>query len=76
MVRVRFYTFNINSLSSMDVSYSEGPVNLNWGQIMKTVQEDTKSFFTEGGWSFLQAESDVEQSEESGMSTFFIDDHA
>lgn len=52
--------------SSMDVTYSEGPVNLNWGTIMKTVQEDTKSFFSEGGWSFLQAESDAEQSEESG----------
>lgn len=33
---------------------------------MKTVQEDTKSFFVEGGWSFLQAESDGELSEESG----------
>jgi hypothetical protein len=28
-------------------------VNLNWPQIMKTVQEDPYEFFKEGGWSFL-----------------------
>ncbi|ELU40200.1 FACT complex subunit SPT16 [Rhizoctonia solani AG-1 IA] len=30
-----------------------GPVNLNWGQIMKTINENPLEFFREGGWSFL-----------------------
>lgn len=32
---------------------AEGPVNLNWGQIMKTINENPLEFFREGGWSFL-----------------------
>ena len=33
---------------SMDISFNEGLVNLNWTQIMKTVNDDTISFFAEG----------------------------
>lgn len=47
-------------LDSVDIPISEGPLNLNWGQIMKTVTADPHSFFTDGGWSFLAAESDDE----------------
>ena len=32
---------------------SEGPVNLNWAPIMKTVNESPYDFFQHGGWSFL-----------------------
>jgi len=32
---------------------SEGPVNLNWGPIMKTINESPYDFFQQGGWSFL-----------------------
>ncbi|KAG0040989.1 FACT complex subunit spt16 [Podila clonocystis] len=53
-------------LDSMDIVYYEGPVNLNWGPIMKTIQEDPAEFYKEGGWSFLAIESDAEESEESG----------
>ncbi|KAF9916544.1 FACT complex subunit spt16, partial [Lobosporangium transversale] len=53
-------------LDSMDIVFYEGPVNLNWGPIMKTIQEDPASFYKDGGWSFLAAESDAEESEESG----------
>ncbi|KAF9426598.1 FACT complex subunit spt16 [Podila epigama] len=53
-------------LDSMDIVYYEGPVNLNWGPIMKTIQEDPAEFYREGGWSFLAIESDAEESEESG----------
>ncbi|KAG0343552.1 FACT complex subunit spt16 [Podila humilis] len=53
-------------LDSMDIVYYEGPVNLNWGPIMKTIQDDPAEFYREGGWSFLAIESDAEQSEESG----------
>lgn len=34
-------------------------MNLNWGMIMKTVNEDTAQFFLEGGWGFLRESSDV-----------------
>ena len=40
-------------LSSVDIPLSEGPVNLNWGPIMKTINEDPYDFFQQGGWSFL-----------------------
>lgn len=37
----------------MDIPLSEGPVNLNWGPIMKTINDDPYAFFQQGGWSFL-----------------------
>jgi hypothetical protein len=45
--------------SSVDIPYSEGPVNLNWSAIMKTVNEDPQDFFAEGGWGFLAEKDDV-----------------
>ncbi|KAI9670136.1 MAG: FACT complex subunit spt16 [Caeruleum heppii] len=50
-------------LDSVDVPYSEGPLNLNWGTIMKTVTADTHQFFADGGWSFLAVDSDDEDDE-------------
>ena len=38
--------------SSVDIPLSEGPVNLNWGPIMKTINEDPYDSFQQGGWSF------------------------
>lgn len=40
-------------ISSVDIPLSEGPINLNWGTIMKTVNESPHDFFQSGGWSFL-----------------------
>jgi nucleosome binding factor SPN SPT16 subunit len=59
--------------SSVDIPMSEGPVNLNWGPIMKHVNENPYEFFQGGGWTFLGgvggAESeDSEQSD--SMSEF------
>ncbi|KAG5354700.1 FACT complex subunit SPT16 [Yarrowia sp. B02] len=51
-------------LNEVEIPYSEGPVNLNWGSIMKTVVADPQEFFTSGGWSFLDLESDDEEQEE------------
>ncbi|GJN94764.1 hypothetical protein Rhopal_007856-T1 [Rhodotorula paludigena] len=45
-------------LDSVDVPFSEGPVNLNWQAIMKTVNDDPYDFFKEGGWGFLMAEEE------------------
>lgn len=62
-------------LDSSDIAYSEGPLNLNWPTIMKTVTADTHQFFADGGWGFLQENSDDEQEEESEEeSAFEIDD--
>ncbi|KAI1497824.1 FACT complex subunit spt-16 [Biscogniauxia marginata] len=62
-------------LDSSDIAYSEGPLNLNWPTIMKTVTADTHQFFADGGWSFLQNDSDDEDGEEEEEeSAFEIDE--
>ncbi|EPS27400.1 FACT complex subunit spt16 [Penicillium oxalicum] len=57
-------------LDSVDIPYTEGPLNLNWTTIMKTVVSDPYGFFADGGWSFLAAESDSEGSDEEEESAF------
>ena len=61
-------------LDSSDISYTDGPLNLNWPTIMKTVTSDTHAFFKDGGWSFLRTESDDEGEESEPESDFQIDD--
>ena len=51
-------------LDSVEIPFSEGPLNLQWPTIMKTVQADPHEFFKSGGWSFLEAGSDDEDEEE------------
>ncbi|PWN53991.1 putative SPT16-general chromatin factor [Violaceomyces palustris] len=58
-------------LDSVDICVTEGAVNLNWGAIMKTVNEDPYDFFQEGGWGFLQAGSDDSGSSESESGSEF-----
>jgi nucleosome binding factor SPN SPT16 subunit len=58
-------------LDSVNIPYSEGPLNLNWGTIMKTVTADTHQFFVDGGWSFLAAESDDEDGDEEDEESAF-----
>ncbi|KAL7419533.1 FACT complex subunit spt16 [Cryptotrichosporon argae] len=56
---------------SVDIPISEGPVNLSWPQIMKTVNEDPYDFFSSGGWDFLVGGGDSgSESEESEGSVF------
>ncbi|OZJ06388.1 hypothetical protein BZG36_00744 [Bifiguratus adelaidae] len=56
-------------LDSVDIPTTEGPMNLNWPLIMKTVTSDPASFFQEGGWGFLDAQkSDDENSEDESES--------
>lgn len=47
-------------LDSVDIPFTEGPLNLNWATIMKTVTSDPHQFFADGGWSFLSTETDDE----------------
>ncbi|KAL6720111.1 FACT complex subunit spt16 [Lecanora helva] len=58
-------------LDSVNIPYSEGPLNLNWGTIMKTVTADPHQFFVDGGWSFLTMESDDEDEEEEEEESAF-----
>ncbi|KAJ8121514.1 hypothetical protein ONZ43_g2049 [Nemania bipapillata] len=51
-------------LDSSDIAFTEGPLNLNWPTIMKTVTADTHQFFVDGGWQFLQNETDDEDEDE------------
>lgn len=57
-------------LDSVDITFTEGPLNLNWTTIMKTVVSDPYGFFADGGWSFLAAESDSEDGSEDEESAF------
>ncbi|XP_071446313.1 FACT complex subunit spt16 isoform X2 [Hetaerina americana] len=50
-------------LNSCDIRYTEGIQSLNWTKIMKTITEDAEGFFENGGWSFLDPESDDENGE-------------
>jgi len=51
-------------LNSCDIRYSEGVQSLNWAKVMKTIVDDPDGFFEQGGWSFLDPESDAEDAEE------------
>lgn len=54
-----FHNFTILfSISSCDIRYSEGPMALNWANIMKTILEDPDEFFDQGGWKIILEESD------------------
>ncbi|KIY43663.1 FACT complex subunit SPT16 [Fistulina hepatica ATCC 64428] len=68
-----------NWLDSVDIPMSEGPVNLNWGPIMKHINEDPHEFFVQGGWSFLggsQGGADESSEEGSGSESEFSLDEA
>lgn len=52
-----------NWLTDVDIPFSEGQMNLNWGSVMKTVLSDPYSFFADGGWSCLTGEGDSEMEE-------------
>ena len=58
-------------LDSVNIAFSEGPLNLNWGTIMTTIIADTQQFFADGGWSFLSTESDDEDQEASEEESAF-----
>jgi len=62
-------------LDSVDIPYTEGPLNWNWATIMKQVTADPHKFFVEGGWSFLRTDTDSEDaSQESEESAFEMSD--
>ena len=58
-------------LDSVNIPFTEGPLNLNWPTIMKTIVADPHQFFADGGWAFLQTESDDENGDESEEQSAF-----
>lgn len=48
-----------SDFSSCDIKYTEGVQSLNWTKIMKTIVDDPEGFFAQGGWSFLDPDSEV-----------------
>jgi len=64
-------------LTDMEISYTEGPMNLNWKQIMSTVAPDDRFYMDteedgytekEAGWSFLRMTGeDSENDEDSAV---------
>ncbi|KAG6854966.1 hypothetical protein C0991_009789 [Blastosporella zonata] len=55
-----------NWLDSVDIPMSEGPVNLNWGPIMKHINESPYEFFQGGGWNFLGGPNGAESDHSDG----------
>ncbi|KAG5846267.1 FACT complex subunit SPT16 [Anguilla anguilla] len=53
-------------LNSCDIKYTEGVQSLNWSKIMKTIVDDPDGFFEQGGWSFLDPESEGSGEDDSG----------
>ena len=51
-------------LNSCDMKYTEGIQSLNWSKIMKTINDNPEDFFENGGWSFLEPNSDDEDDED------------
>lgn len=64
-------------LDSVDVYFVESKVNFNWGNIMKSVNEDPAGFYEEGGWSYLQPDAaDADGSEEETGSSEYEPDES
>ncbi|KAF7338622.1 FACT complex subunit SPT16 [Mycena venus] len=55
-----------NWLDSVDIPMTESPVNLNWGPIMKTINDSPHDFFQGGGWSFLGRGNGIDSDHSDG----------
>ena len=58
--------------SSVDIPLAEGPVNLNWGPIMKTINDSPYDFFRGGGWTFLGGAGEEVDPLSNPVASFFI----
>lgn len=58
-------------IDSRDVCFIQTTQNINWSNLLKTIQEDAISFYKDGGWSSLQplrVENEMDESTESSIS--------
>jgi len=53
-------------LDSVNIPFYQGPSNLNWNTVLRTIREDLEGFYEEGGWRFLDAEASSSSSEDEG----------
>ncbi|KAK4535829.1 hypothetical protein CDCA_CDCA06G1854 [Cyanidium caldarium] len=53
-------------LDSVNIPFYQGPSNLNWNVVLRTIREDLEGFYEEGGWRFLDAEASSEEEEGEG----------
>uniref|UniRef100_H2ZNP2 FACT complex subunit n=1 Tax=Ciona savignyi TaxID=51511 RepID=H2ZNP2_CIOSA len=58
-------------LNSCDIHYTEGVQSLNWTKILKTIVDDPEAFFEQGGWSFLEPQSDNENEDSDESESSF-----
>jgi nucleosome binding factor SPN SPT16 subunit len=76
-------------LTDMEITYTEGPMNLNWKQILSTVHDDSRFYMNteedevtekEAGWEFLRMfgreddDDDDEDEDDSAFSGEKVDD--
>ena len=50
-------------IDDSEIVYTEGPISLNWTQILSQIRSDIEGFIEQGGWSFLQTEAPNSDSE-------------
>lgn len=73
-------------LTDMEITYTEGPMNLNWKQIIQTVKEDDRFYMNteedettekEAGWEFLRmyGKDDEEEGDEEGDDSEFDEEN-
>ncbi|KAG2366014.1 hypothetical protein BDR07DRAFT_1275574 [Suillus spraguei] len=55
-----------NWLDLVDIPLGEGPINLNWGPIMKTINESPYDFFQQGSWQSFLSGGDVDSNADEG----------
>lgn len=55
-------------LNEQDIKYYEGPMSLQWNNVLKNVRMDLEGFYGDGGWRFLSVDDDDDGGEggESG----------
>lgn len=51
-------------INEVNLIYSEGVLNLNWTNLLAKIKEDPKDFLDQGGWNFLQDDSNSANSED------------
>merc|ERR1711934_614059 len=57
-----------------NIKFYQGPINLQWPRIMKTIAEAPADFFQSGGWSFLEPEEEEEDEMDDQDEEFEADD--
>jgi nucleosome binding factor SPN SPT16 subunit len=44
-------------LDEQEIKYYEGPMSLNWNNVLKSIRSDFEAFYEDGGWQFLSADA-------------------